>query len=228
MKFKLSLLNKKKNGFTIVEVIIAILVFSMFAGILMYLYNRSSDSFKITSWKQQRTKQSEIFWAFLRKHLEEATNELQVEQFAHNPDISMDPKSLKFHPNPTGANGNILVWNCSKVDFKFAPSPNHTVEHKIFSLVRTERKVELKDGAKKIAELDDVESVSLKVTSIKKLPDNQEVLVNGPDANAVGAVVEISFVLTPPKGYMAQNLKIVQNHKFRINVAAISDTAPSY
>jgi prepilin-type N-terminal cleavage/methylation domain-containing protein len=228
LKYKLPRRDKKCAGFTIVEVIIAILVFALFAGILMYLYSRSSDSFKITTWKQKRTAESEIFWAFLRKHLEEATNELEVEPFVHNPDIMVNIKPCKFHPNPDVASGNILVWNCSKVNFNFVPSPNHTVDHSILKLVRSNNKLELKNGAKAIAKIQDVDSVSLKVTSIKKQPDNQEILIDGPDPDGVGAVIEISLVLTPPEGYLAKNLKIVQNHKFRINVAAISDTAPNY
>ncbi|MGM0600642.1 MAG: PulJ/GspJ family protein [Candidatus Rifleibacteriota bacterium] len=228
MKFKLLRPEKRASGFTIVEVVIAILVFAVFAGILMSLYSGSSDSFKITSWKQKRTAESAIFWAFLRKHLEEATNELEVEQYMQNPDITVNIKPCKFHPNPDAASGNILVWNCSKVNFQFAPSANHTVEHSIFKLVRSNRKIELKDGGKAIAQIHDVDSVALKVTSIKKQADNQEIVIDGPDADAIGAIIEISLVLTPPKGYMAKDLKIVQNHKFRINVAAISDTAPDY
>ena len=220
----------EKAGFTIVELVIAILVFSIFVGILMYLYSRSNDSFKITFWKQQRTAQSEIFWAHMRKHLEEATNQLVPEQFVDNPDVNINIKPLKFHDDPTSVNdGNIMAWNCSKVNFNFSPSPNHNAVHSIYLLEKKGGTIRLKNSGKEVSKIEDVESIEIKVISIKKDSVNfEEVFSGGPDPDAVASVVEISLTLSPPKGYLAEDLKIVQNHKFRANVGATVDSAPSY
>ncbi|GAB4267057.1 MAG: hypothetical protein Kow0029_01280 [Candidatus Rifleibacteriota bacterium] len=220
--------KKKTNGFTIVEVVISILIFSAFTGILMYLYARSNDTFKITVWKQERTAQSEIFWAMMRKHLEEATNEIVVEKFVENPDITYLPKSLKFHPDPNSVDkGNILAWNCSKAEFDFSPSHNHKVTHTTLFLKKDKKNLHL-TADRNLATLKDVDSIEFKVNAVKKAPDNEEFIADGPDPDSVGTILEISLVLSPPEGYMAKDLKIPQSHKFRLNVGAISDTSPDY
>lgn len=210
---------------------VAITVFASFVTILMYLYSRSNDSFKITLWKQQRTAESERFWTHMRKHLEEATNELNIpDPFVANPDVEVNIKPLKFHANPSSVSGgNIMAWNCSKVDFNFIPKPSHSVSHSIYFLEKNGRTVSLKSGGKTISKVEDVDNVEIKVTSIKKLSGTfEEVHDLGPDVDAVASIVEMSMTLTPPQGFMAQDLRITQNHKFRANVGATNDSAPSY
>lgn len=228
---KLRLFNERRShGFTIVELLVAITVFAAFIMVLMFLYSRSSDSFKITLWKQQRTAESELFWSHMRKHLEEATNELSLsDPFNLNPDIVVTPKPLKFHPDPNTVTGNIMAWNCSKVNFQFSPTINHTVDEKIFFLERNDRTISLKSDGKTISKVQDVDKIEIVLTSINKMPDTfEEFQAPGPNVDAVATVVEISLTLTPPEGYMAQGLRIVQNHKFRANVGAAPDSAPSY
>lgn len=60
------------------EALVAIVILSGFILTLMFMYRRSTETFKITVWKQERTAQAEIFWSFMRKHLEEATNFLDL------------------------------------------------------------------------------------------------------------------------------------------------------
>ncbi|MFZ5951794.1 MAG: PulJ/GspJ family protein [Candidatus Rifleibacteriota bacterium] len=222
--------DKGKKGFTIVELVVAILVFSGFVTVLMYLYSRSNDSFKITLWKQQRTAESEIFWSFMRKHLEEATNELDLaDPFVDNPDVVVTIRPLKFHPTPNSvSDGNIMAWNCSKIDFKFSPSPSHSVDQKNYFLKKNSRVLDLRSSAKSIAKIQDVTEVDIKATSVMKTADFDETFITGPNPDAVGTVVEISITMQPPKGFMAQDLKIVQSHKFRANVGSVNDSNPSY
>lgn len=227
MKYRLPIKHCSK-GFTIVEVVVSIMVFSAFLSVLMYLYSRSNESFKITLWKQQRTAQAEIFWSFMRKHLEEATNELKIDQFSSNPNISFDLRPLKFHPNPTSvANGNILAWNSSKVHFVFVPTPNHKIDQKFFFLCKDKKRLELRSG-RVISKIDDVSSVNFNITSVKKGGGNEEFLDPGADPSSVGTILEISIILSPPDGYMAKDLKIPQNHKFRLNVGSMPDPSPAY
>ncbi len=222
--------DKGNKGFTIVELVITILVFSGFVTVLMYLYSRSNDSFKITLWKQQRTAESEIFWSFMRKHLEEATNELNLaDPFVENPDVNVKIKPIKFHPTPNSVyNGNIMAWNCSKIDFKFSPKPSHSVVHKNYFLKKNSRVLDLQSSSKSLAKIQDVTEVDIKATSVMKTHDFDETFVTGPNPDAVGTVVEISITMQPPKGYMGENLKIVQSHKFRANVGSETNSSPSY
>ncbi len=228
MKFRLR--NKKNAGFTITEIIISIAVLSLLFLVIMYLYGRSSDSFKITLWKQQRTAQSEIFWTHMRKHLEEATNELNLpDPFDANPDINVVPRPLKF--NPTAAtleNGIILAWRSSKINFKFEPSPNHSITENTFFLLKKGRTVELKSGSDSISKIEDVEVIDVKATSVLKTSENDETFVNGANPDALGTVIEISITLSPPKGYLAEDLKLPQSHKFRLTVGSAEDSSPSY
>jgi hypothetical protein len=204
-------------------------VLSAFVLLLMSLYTHSSDSFKITLWKQERAAQSEIFWAYMRKHLEEATNELVVEAAVENPEITINLKPFKFHPNANAVGtGNVAAWNCSTVKFNFVPAPNHTVEHRTCILFKKKNVLELRANGKIVAKLEDISAISFKVTSIKKLTGNEESLEAGFDPDAVGTIIEISLTLSPPENYMAKDLKIAQNHKFRMNVGATSDPSPAY
>jgi hypothetical protein len=202
------------------------MILAVFVTVLMYMYSRSSDSFKITLWKQQRTAQSEMFWTFMRKHLEEATHDLQVEAFVENPNVTISPKHLKFHPTPGNATGTILAWNCSKV--KFEPSLNHSVSHSTVLLNKTGPLLELVVDGKTVAKLNDVDNIDFKITSVHTDAANEEFLNIGADPDAVGSIIEISLVLSPPDGYLAESQRIVQNHKFRLNVGAVPDSSPAY
>ncbi len=202
------------------------MILAIFIGVLMYMYSRSSDSFKITLWKQQRTAQSEIFWTFMRKHLEEATHELKIDPSGDNPNIDIIPKHLKFHPDPASATGIILAWNCSKV--KFMPSSYHSVSHSTLMLQKSGSLIELKLDGKTVAKLNDVDNIDFKITSVHTNAKNEQFLNIGADTDAVGSIIEISLVLSPPAGYLAESQRIVQNHKFRLNVGAAPDSSPAY
>ena len=67
-----------KKGFTVIEVIISTLVLSILATGIMFLFQRSNSAFSITLWKQERTKQAEIFWTHFRKCIEEASDYLEI------------------------------------------------------------------------------------------------------------------------------------------------------
>ncbi len=199
----------------------------------MFLYRRSAETFKITVWKQERTAQAEIFWSHMRKHLEEATNYLDLASQAgnSNPVIPDDPRPFKFHPTPsTAADGNILAWNVSTTSFEFSPPYAHTSLHVCYFLVKNKKRLELRSSAtaKAIAVIDDVESIAFTVSSVIRNSDNEDTIEAGINAGAIGTMFELSLTLAPPKGYIGSELKIPQNHKFRINVAPHPDSAPSY
>lgn len=222
--------TKEKNaGFTIVEVIIAIMVLAVFFTLLMYLYNRSSDSFKITLWKQKKTAQSTLFWSHMRKQLEQATHELEVDPGGfENPEINVINKPFIFHPDPNSVSADpVMAWNSSMVKFNF-DSLKHTVEHHTVVVKKSGQSLELLVDEKSISRLTDLDSIDFKVTSIKKNDKNEEFLEDGPDPTADGTIIEITVVYKPPEKYMASSQKITQNHKFRLNVGALTDTSPTY
>jgi len=198
-----------------------------FITAVMYLYSRSSDSFKITAWKQERTAQADVFWAYTRKALEEATNKLDFVPGMLNPTLTEEPRPLKFHPDPTVApDGNIIAWHVSKTTIDMMTS-NHTTVHSVFSLAKEKRRIILVGGAKPIF-LDDVVRIEFVVSSVTRTPNNAEEIVAGIAPGAVGTMLEISLTLAPPAGYIAGDLRIPMNHKFRLNVAPFSDSAPTY
>lgn len=199
----------------------------------MFLYKRSTETFKITLWKQERTAQAEIFWSFMRKHLEEATNYLDLALEAGNasPIVPEEPRPVKIHPNPSSApDGNILAWNVSTTKFDFSPPFSHSSDHNVFSLAKKGKKLELRSSKtqKPVATLDDIDAISFIVSSVTKNTSNEESIVTGIDPDAIGTMLEISLTLSPPEGYIAADLKIPYNHKFRINVPPHPDTAPTY
>lgn len=225
--------TKHRAGYTMAETLVAIVILSGFVLTLMFMYRRSTETFKITVWKQERTAQAEIFWAFMRKHLEEATNflDLTSEVGKENPVIPFVPRPFKFHPTPgSAADGNILAWNVSNTKFAFSPPYAHSSQHTNFFLVKRKKRIELVSSAsaKPIAALDDVEDIAFTVSSILKDANKEERVVPVADPNAVGTMFEISLTIKPPQGYMASDIKIPHNHKFRINVPSHPDSAPSY
>ncbi|MBU1107849.1 MAG: hypothetical protein KKB51_14340 [Candidatus Riflebacteria bacterium] len=228
MKLKL----QSKKAFTIIEIVTSILVMAGFITAVMYLYSRSNSSFKITAWKQERTAQADIFWTYMRKALEEATNRLEFE-FKPGPGgvpemmLNEMPRPFKFHPDPTGApDGNIMTWNVSKTNIDMMTS-NHTSVHNIFALVKSGHRLTLVGGARPIF-IDDVVRIEFKISSVIKTPNNTEETKDGANPAAIGTFLEISLIMAPPDGYIAGDLRVPMNHKFRLNVAPFSDSAPTY
>lgn len=218
-----------KNGFTLIEVVISIAVLSLFIGIILYLYSRSNESFKITLWKQERTAQANLFWSQLRKNLEEATNDLSFSTGTPNPVLTEILCPLKFHPTPTAApDGNILAWNVTKTSFVYSPPYNHSGSSAKLFLVKEKNRLTLRSGAQIISSLDDVLTIEFKVALITNDPATNEEIIVAMAPDAVGSLLEIAIVLAPPDSKIINHLRIPQNHKFRLNVIAHSDSAPSY
>ena len=225
MRFRL----RNKRAFTIIEIVVSILVFSGFVLAVMFLYRRSSDSFKITAWKQERGAQADLFWAQARKALEEATDRLEFAPgVINNPPLLKEPRPVKIHPSPGAApDGNILAWNVSRTTYDMAGS-NHTSVHSIYSMAKQKRRLIINGGSGRAPVLDDVVAIEFIVSSVTKTANNAEEITAGINPAAVGTLLEISVTLAPPEGYIAGELKIPMSHKFRLNVAPFSDSAPTY
>ena len=204
------------------------MVFSGFILAVMFLYRRSSDTFKITAWKQERAAQADLFWAQARKALEEATDRLEFTPGVSNPPLLRELRPIKVHPSPGSApDGNILAWNVSKTTYDMAGS-NHTSTHNIFSMAKQKRRLVINGGSGRAPVLDDVVAVEFIVSSVTKNAQNVEEITAGINSAAVGTLLEIAVTLAPPEGYIAVDLKVPMSHKFRLNVAPFSYSAPTY
>lgn len=235
MKSKLCAINNR-SGITIIELVVAAAVMSVVSLVLFTMYSRSTNAFKITSWKQERTAQSEIFWAGMRKHLEEASNLYDMTQLhaagSANPIIPEVARPLQVHPDPTNVSeGNILIWNSSQLDFQFIEPFAHTSTNRTFILRKNGRRLALlmdQDNQKRtITRLDDVIDITFVVESVVKNTNNEEEIVNDIVPDASGTMLSISIILAPPQGYIAEQLRVPQNHKFRLNVAPSLDASMS-
>ena len=228
--------TSSKKGLTLVEIVIAALVFAIFSWLLMLLYNRGSDSFRITVWKQNRNAELISFWAVMRKNLEEASNHYTATPGDANPKITPSPNPILIHPDPkTVDSGPILAWSVSSVNFDFTSGYfNHDPKRSTYVLIKEKKKLILAseiNGKKKhrITLLDGVDEISFKVSSIVvDASDNEEKIVDGCVAGANGSLLEISIMLKPPEKYIAANQKLAQNNKFRLNVAPKFDSNPTY
>ena len=229
------MLKNKATGFTIVEILIATAIMGMFLASIMYLYQRNTSSFKITVWKQDRTRESQVFWAFLKKNIEEATHKLWFppSSLNANPKIASAPAPLLFRSGIIkNVNSKILSWNVSMLNFDFTSGKfAHSDKNTNFYVELKDKKLSLKEAqGKKIAEIKDVESVEVKVESIVRSTQNNEYesetqLVAGANPSAQGTLVHIAILLKPPDNYIG-NVIIPQNHKFKLNVGSEQKTGP--
>ena len=218
-----------KKGFTVVEIMISTLVLSILIGGIMFLFQRSNSAFSITLWKQERTKQAETFWTHFRKHIEEASDLLEIpdDQLGKpHPEVKKkEAKPLHVHSSPNLADKEkILGWNVSHLDFDFSNTGAHSSHSEYYFLVKNGRKISLISGDNKtIAVLDDIEEINFVAKPLVKveersytsLSDNDTVL---PD-DMVGTLLEISLTMTPPERSIGEGNRIPHNHKFKLNVA---------
>ncbi|MFA6750151.1 MAG: prepilin-type N-terminal cleavage/methylation domain-containing protein, partial [Candidatus Riflebacteria bacterium] len=65
--------NSGQNGFTLVEVIVAAAIFSIFITSVFAFYRMGSRMFTSGSWKQQKQKDSEMFLNLIRERASRAS-----------------------------------------------------------------------------------------------------------------------------------------------------------
>ena len=226
-----------KKGFTVIEMIIATFVVSLLIGGIMFLYQRSSATFSITLWKQERARQAETFWTHFRKYIEEATDLLVIpdsEQGLLHPQIIIqEKKPLLVHPTPADVEEkeNILGWNISNLKLDF-DSKYYTCDSDAYYLIKDKRKVILacKSKDKPIAVLEDVEDINfvLKPISVSGRSYSDISIGTSSGDNVTGTFLEISLTISPPDKYIGSENKIPQNHKFKLNVSFDKTSNVSY
>ncbi len=226
------------RGFTIPEVLVTFLILGFAVSAIFFVYRHSVNSFKATTWKQERTRQAEAFWNILRKFLEEATDELVKNGSGPTWTLDKNPKPLKYAPlTPGNQNKNLLAWEVHHVDSM--GDPDYQQKH-ILKLEDGRLFLASVGGGGKFSHnghplVEDVSQFVVSSTNIRLSPGtgpddrNREYLETTPSSDpVVGSVVEISFTLAPPPDFPLQNLRIGQSAKFKLAVGAITDSNPSY
>ena len=227
-----------KKGFTVVEVIISTLVLSILVTGIMFLFQRSNSAFSITLWKQERTKQAEIFWTHFRKCIEEASDYLEIpddQMGKPHPEVKKrESKPILVHSSPnTADNEKILGWNVSHLDFYFSGTGAHSSNSEYFFLVKEGRKIKLVNGDKKtIAALDDIKEINFVAKPLVKVEERSYTSLSDSDSispdDMVGTLLEISLTMTPPEHSIGEGNRIPHNHKFKLNVAFSKTTSINY
>ena len=235
MKLKSHINRRFREAFTLVEVLVALLVFSIFSTGILLIYRFSVHSYKATSWKQDRTHQAELFWNVLRKSVEEATDELKPLSGLGGT-IDKIPMPLLYKDSSDSTHqGGLLAWKVYHLNNAGGLDYNNTylVELKNRSLVMTVKPDPPGWTSPKIL-LEDVDCVKIQATPIWRStdPGKEEFLgTAGPDSSYTenaGSVIEISITLTPPQNVSIPDLKIIQNNKFKLIVGSVSSSSPSY
>lgn len=72
------MLQKKFSAFTLVEILVAAGVFTIFLTSLFSLYRMGSQMFVTGSWRLQKQKESEMFLHALKERIEQAANPIDV------------------------------------------------------------------------------------------------------------------------------------------------------
>ncbi|MGM0598872.1 MAG: PulJ/GspJ family protein [Candidatus Rifleibacteriota bacterium] len=88
--------KRNKNGFTLVEILIAAGVLSLFLVGLFSFYRMGSRMFMTGSWKLNKQKEMERFITNLKERIEQASNAVQVEPGAGAPDDQMVESASDF------------------------------------------------------------------------------------------------------------------------------------
>lgn len=215
------------RGFTLVEVLVSVGVLALLGTGLMILYRNSMLSYRITSWKQERTRQAELFWNHLRKPLEEASDLLQRQDLGGGRwTITKTSRPLEFHP--AGGEGKFMAW---QVDH-YNPATGLVEGPLTFRLIRDRGRILMPflPGPNKTV-LEDVAQINIRATQITQANNTfaEELDLSGTSPDAiVGSILEISIILAPPPGANAPDIKLVQNAKFKLVVEARPTPTPSY
>ncbi len=228
-----------KKGFTVVEVMISTLLLSILIGGIMFLFQRSNSAFSITLWKQERTRQAEVFWTHFRKYIEEASDLLEIpdDQLGKpHPDVKKkESKPILVHSSPNSeSKGKILGWNVSHLEFDFSNTGAHSSKSEYYFLVKDGRKISLTSStsSKPIAVLDDIQEINFVAKPLVKVEERSYTTLSNSDTlspnDMDGTLLEISLTMTPPEHYVGEGNRIPHNHKFKLNVAFSKTTSINY
>jgi prepilin-type N-terminal cleavage/methylation domain-containing protein len=218
---------KSKRAFTIVELIIAMAIFTIAMTMLYKLQTSSSRVYMISAWKQDKTRKLQYLIKILKEDLGEASKIVQVVGGSTLPTINDCP--LKYDTNGTGPD----IIEFTRNHFNDAGSVEYQIlcELKLNNrnLTYIRRKVAGSAPDYKLAprevKLEDVDRVDVDVKPIvySKKTGYEYVLegaIDSSDEEETGALLNLSFILTPP-GNVKIRRPLIETIKKKIFVKAI-------
>ncbi|HNW35249.1 MAG TPA: hypothetical protein PKM25_09985 [Candidatus Ozemobacteraceae bacterium] len=222
-----------RSAMTLVEILIAALLLSGFLGTIIYIQRFTMNSYRITSWKQEKTRQIETFWNQFRKPIEEVSDAL-----SRNPPAGSDwevirtPRPLRYRSRSAGNEGVVMVWRADHLTS--SGDLEYSREYKLELKSRRLEMTGVQFGTDQTRLLvEGVDEVRVRSTSIRQaqnpaVPDErfEEYLDPSGAGSAdpiVGSVVELSITVSPDRGSGIPNQRIVQNAKFKIPVESRED-----
>ncbi len=218
----------KRRGLTLTEILVVCFVLGIFSVGLFSLYRSNTNTFSATLWKQERAKQLEMFWAQLRKGLEEASDRIDLsgEMGSVSPKLNKRTSApLRYRGNTKSVTtGEILSWNSTKLKLDFEPPFLHETKDISFEVQKKGTKLEMvempdRQSSRVLTTLNDVEDVEFKVSMVVLDDKGEERLSEVGGAEAVGTFIEIFITLAPPpNAFRGEAVKLTQSQKFRLNV----------
>ncbi len=125
------ILKKRVAGFTLIEIMVASAVFSLFTVGLFAFYRMGSNMFLTGSWKLTRQKEAERFLSILKERIEQAANATSINPTAAQ-QITVAPCPFLTLNNNTQianitANRRIMVFTVAKPDTTYLNAANRGV-----------------------------------------------------------------------------------------------------
>ncbi|MBF0500468.1 MAG: prepilin-type N-terminal cleavage/methylation domain-containing protein [Candidatus Riflebacteria bacterium] len=230
---------RRSRGFTLVEIVISATVLATLFLVVTLLFRHLSDSYRLTTWKQEHLQQAQSFWNIARKNLEEAADLIAVSSdlvATSSPLLYRSVSQTGLSQNGINPSGPLLRWEKSHI------LTSGTLEYRVECQVSlNDRSVaiqalppstmsapseELISTPKTI--LTDVDAFVIQTTPIKLDADRGEYLEAGVSSSTVGTLVEISIRFKPPSNSgLPSQIEITQNNKFKLAVDAASYTNPA-
>ncbi|HOY65784.1 MAG TPA: hypothetical protein PLP29_02790 [Candidatus Ozemobacteraceae bacterium] len=219
----------ERRGVTLVELLVGTVLLAGFIGTVIYIQRFTMNSYRVTTWKQERTRQIETFWNQLRKPIEEASDALsRTPPTGSDWEIVRTPRPLLHRSRFGSGNGPVMVWKADHLT-----SSGDLEYSREYRLELTDRRLELKGVQfgtdQKRVLVEDVEGIRIRSTSIRQAqnpaaPDERfeeylDTAGTGTDP-VVASVVEVSLTIMPARDSGIPAQKLVQGTKFRIPVGA--------
>ncbi len=219
-----------RSGITFIELMVTIFLVGLFAGGLYYVYRNSMNAYQAASWRQERTRQTEMFWNTLRKALEEATDTLIRDGTGPEWVVRADPRPLRWKAATSPANTRVLAWKTDHL------SPTGDLEYRLaYQVTLVERSLRMSasvesgsppPGFQAMADrvmVDDVVSFDAKAALIRVHTGDEfrEYIDTGtgsPSDPVAGSILELFVVLAPPPGASFPAGRLPLNGKFKLAI----------
>ncbi|HOT27270.1 MAG TPA: prepilin-type N-terminal cleavage/methylation domain-containing protein [Candidatus Ozemobacteraceae bacterium] len=219
-----------RAGITFIELIVTIFIVGLFSGGLYFVYRNSMNAYQAASWRQERTRQTELFWTALRKAIEEATDTLIRDGTGPEWVVRADPRPLRWKPATSPANTPVLEWKTDHL------SPTGDLEYRLAYQVRlVDRSLRMSasvesgsppPGFQAMSDrvmVDDVASFDAKAALIRVHPGDEfrEYIDTGtgnPSDPVAGSILELFVVLAPPPGTSFPAGRLPLNGKFKLSI----------